>query len=191
MCKEESVELFQRCVAGDPDAQFDLYNRFVRRLTSLCRTRIASHLKSRIGPEDVVQSAYRSFFRRTQAGEFRIEQTGDLWKLLTVLVLRKTLKQIEFHHARKRDARMEITISGAESDIEFLLHQPTDDDADLLVDEVRTLLAPLDERDRRIMELRLQDMSTEEIAEVVELCPRTIRRTLSRLYNQLSETLGA
>jgi hypothetical protein len=56
--------------AGEPDAATAVFQRFTGRLIGLSRRRIDSRLRAKADSEDVVQSVYKSFFRRSSAGDF-------------------------------------------------------------------------------------------------------------------------
>jgi DNA-directed RNA polymerase specialized sigma24 family protein len=104
---ETSVDLWRRCAAGDEDAAEQIYRRYAAGLMTLARRRLSARLARRVDPEDVVQSAYRSFFLRGREGQFRIERSGDLWRLLTTITVKKLLGQVEFHQAQQRDFQRE------------------------------------------------------------------------------------
>ena len=55
------------------------------------------------------------------------------------------------------------------------------DEAAALIELVEEVVAPLDERGRTIVRLRLQDYSIEEIAQQVDRTERTVRRILDRV----------
>jgi hypothetical protein len=82
MPDETSAELLARYRNGDDDAAEELFCRYVTRLTSLARTRLSPKLATRTDPEDVVLSAYRSFFVGVRKGRFRLRRSGDPWRLL-------------------------------------------------------------------------------------------------------------
>ena len=103
----ESKVLVSRWRAGDQDAAKELFDRYASRLVALARKQISQRLASRVDPEDVVQSVFRSFFGRVKAGKFHIEEQDDLGKLLVRITVHKTLRKVEFHQAAKRDPRME------------------------------------------------------------------------------------
>src|SRR5438552_1040222 len=103
----DTLLLVERLRAGDQRAPEELFNRYLERLLSLARSRLSAKLSRRIDPEDVVQSAYRSFFVRACAGEYRLERSGDLWRLLVTIVLNKLRGQVEHHTAGKRALDLE------------------------------------------------------------------------------------
>ena len=73
---EDSVELLDRFRDGDDEAAHELFNRYVDRLVALARTRLSAQMKRRVEPEEVVQSAYRSFFRKAGEGKFTLDKSG-------------------------------------------------------------------------------------------------------------------
>src|SRR5271156_4863230 len=74
---------------GDQQAAADLFRRYASRLIALVRSRLSSKLPCRIDPEDVVLSAYRSFFGDAREGHFEIRHGGNLWQLLVTITLHK------------------------------------------------------------------------------------------------------
>src|SRR5436189_5874866 len=107
--------LMQRFRDGDQDAAAQLFDRYVGKLVSLAQRNLSSQLGRRIDAEDVVQSAFRSFFRGTRDGRFHLEPGQDLWRLLAVMTVTKLKKQVEFHTAAKRDFQQERNLSPDDS----------------------------------------------------------------------------
>ncbi len=73
MADEESIELLNRFRGGDDDAARELFDRYVHRLIGVARNRLSVKLARRVDPEDIVQSAYRSFFRGADDGNYSLE----------------------------------------------------------------------------------------------------------------------
>ncbi len=53
---------------------------------------------------------------------------------------------------------------------------------------MQQLLAALDDQDRQVVQLKLQDMTNDEVARQLNLSERTVRRTLKRLEGRLRST---
>ena len=102
MSKLNSQQLLEMYQAGENEAATVLFDRYVARLIALARSRIGARLRRRIDPEDVIQSAYRSFFVHARVGEYQLQKTGDLWRLLAGITLHKLYGQIEKHTAGKK-----------------------------------------------------------------------------------------
>src|SRR5436305_1291848 len=92
---DEAAALVARWRAGDQQAAAELFRRYADRLIALARSRLSARLARRIDPEDVVQSAYRSFFGDTRAGRYDVGRAGDLWQLLVTITLHKVQLQVK------------------------------------------------------------------------------------------------
>src|SRR5262245_50545219 len=53
-----------RLQARDGDAAREVFQRFARQLISLAHRQFGARLRHKVDPEDIVQSAYQSFFLR-------------------------------------------------------------------------------------------------------------------------------
>src|SRR5207244_13422111 len=96
---KQERKLLDQWRAGDERAAKELFDSYVERLMALARRRISQRLASRVDPEDIVQSVFRTFFGRVKAGEFHFEDQDDLCKLLVRITINKTMRQIDFHTA--------------------------------------------------------------------------------------------
>ena len=107
-----SAELLARyCGRRDEAAAEELFRRYSGRLTALARSRLSQALASRVDAEDVVQSACRTFLRRARGGEFRLEDSASLWRLLCAITLTKVREQTRFHLRQKRGLNQEVAAS--------------------------------------------------------------------------------
>ena len=176
-----SVRLFSSLVADEPDAAAQLFHRYLQRLCRLAQTRLAPRLAQRLDAEDVVMSAYRSFFVNAKAGRFWIQESGDLWALLAKITLRKVYRSAAHHGAEKRSVLREQPLDGmAVSDGDWVVsEQPSPEEAVSLADEVESVLRSLSQEHRRIVELRLQGELIADIARDCDLSERTVRRVLA------------
>ncbi|MFO0906545.1 MAG: sigma-70 family RNA polymerase sigma factor [Pirellulales bacterium] len=178
--------LLLRLRSGEGDAATDLYLRYADRLLNLARRQTPADLASRFDPEDVVQSVFRTFFRRFSAGAYDVPDGGELWKLLLVISLNKLRKLGQHHRAQKRDVRR--TIAGDEVGRVPGMH---DEGAvahlKVTIDE---LLQSLDEHATRIIELRMEGREVQEIATAVGRSKRTVERVLQGFRQRLAEEIG-
>jgi RNA polymerase sigma factor (sigma-70 family) len=188
----DDLDLIARYKDGSETAATTLFDRYCEQLMKLAERRIGHKMTSRVDPEDVVQSAFRTFFGRVKADKFTFAAQDDLFKLLVRITVHKTLRQIAFHRAAKRNPAQEAGHS--DSAYEMLLQAmaagPTPEAEVALIDEFETFLKQLPESDRSILELRLQGYSTEEIAEKIGSYDRKVRRVLERV-KELAESLNA
>jgi RNA polymerase sigma-70 factor (ECF subfamily) len=183
------AEFLARLRAGDSAAPRELFRRFTHQLVALARRRFAPPVKHKVDPEDVVQSAYKSFFRRYGDGDLELGGWNSLWGLLTVITLRKCAEQVAYHRAGRRDAAREAAgpPGGGEGAPwpEALNREPTPDEAALLSEAVEQLLAVLDRAEQPIIELSLQGYTTAEISRRLGCPERTVRRLRERVRRRL------
>lgn len=179
----ESKILVSRWRAGDQDAAKELFDRYASRLVALARRQISQRLASRVDPEDVVQSVFRSFFSRVKEGKFRIEEQDDLGKLLVRITVHKTLRKVEYHTAGKRDPRMEAVQGEYASDdlMQVLDREPTPEAVVAFLDQLDHFLCQLRPEERQILEMRFQGYSNGEITKKLGIYDRKIRRLIERV----------
>src|SRR5262245_6060801 len=155
-----SAELMARWRAGDQQAAGELFRRYAERLLALARTRLSARLARHVDPEDVVQSAYRSFFAGAQAGRYVLRRSGDLWRLLVAITLHKLQHQVERLTAGKRTIMRECPTGGESSlfglEGKLLAREPTPLEAAALADTLEQVFRGLEPLQRRMVELRLQ-----------------------------------
>lgn len=171
---------------GDPRA---LFERFTRRLIGLARGHLDTRLRHKIDPEDVVQSAYKSFFLRYGEGTLAAEGWDGLWGLLTTITLRKCADRVRYHRAECRDINREAAapagLENAEPWRDTVGREPTPEEAATLAETVEQLLRDLDGDERPIVELSLQGYSTQEISARLGRAERSVRRLRERVRRQL------
>src|SRR5262245_28835758 len=176
-------QLIERCRAGDQDAARVLFDSFVERLLPLARRRISQRLASRVDAEDIVQSVFRTFFARLKEDQFEIENHDDLFRLLVRITVHKTLRQIAHHRAAKRNPGQEMgqSDSAHEQLLQLLTSEPTPEATVSFLDQLEHFMQQMPEADRRILELRMEGFSTDEIAQKTGSYDRKIRRVLERI----------
>ena len=182
--------LANQCQSGDENAFREIYQRYSQRLINLAGSRISKPLASRIEPEDVVQSVFRTFFGRTQQKRFKFEQENDLWKLLVSMTMNKLRNKVDWHTAAKRSVKAERSMespSGLPSAYDVDGETPSPEAVVEFLDLFQHFLANLREQDRKILELRLQDLTQQEIADSVGCTERTVRRVLDRIRKQAEQ----
>jgi RNA polymerase sigma factor (sigma-70 family) len=168
---------------GDQNAARQIVDRYFGRLLALANRRISQRLASRVDPEDIVQSVFRTFFVRLKEGQFVFQDEDDLCKLLMRITLHKTLRQVAFHKAAKRDPNLE-TGQGDDHREQLLALLDTEPSAEATVaflDQLEHFLGQLEPQTRRILEMRLQGYTNDEIAKELNVYDRKIRRAVERV----------
>jgi RNA polymerase sigma-70 factor, ECF subfamily len=172
------AEFLTRLHNRDDAAAQELFGRFTHQLIALALRHVDAGLRHKVDPEDVVQSAYKSFFLRYGPGNLQLVNWNSLWGLLTLITVRKCAERATYHRAERRDAAREMTPPRGDESASWLEpfgREPTPVEAAVLSETVEQLLAGLDEEDRPIFELSLQGYTTREISERLGRAERTVR----------------
>lgn len=182
--------LMDRLKAGEDGAARVVFERFATRLVGLARKSLDGRLLQKVDPEDVVQSAYKSFFLGQREGAWEFGGWDGLWGMLTLITLRKCAHRAEYYRAEKRDVRREMAPAtdsvGGAVDAFALDRDPQPEEAALLVETVEALFQSLtDEDERAIAELSLQGFSAAEIVEQTGRAERSVRRLRERMRKRL------
>jgi RNA polymerase sigma-70 factor (ECF subfamily) len=176
------VRRFRR---GDEDAATALYLRYAQRLEAAARTKQGANLRARFDPEDVVQSVFRTFFRRAAAGSYDVIDGDELWSLLLVVTLNKARKQVSRHLAGKRDARS----TTVDADASLARAQRREDSLEALRIVIDEFTESLDPELRSLVEMRVEGHEVAEIAARLGRSKRTVERNLQRIRQTLHEQI--
>jgi RNA polymerase sigma-70 factor (ECF subfamily) len=178
------LQLMTRLRVGEDDAAMTVFRRYVDRLNAVARRHLDNLLKSKVDPEDIVQSVYRSFFQRVREGEYELTSWEGLQGLLARITINKCLNRMAHFRRDKRDATKEASRD------QDMLHQvldpePTAEEALIYLETVSQLLGALDPTGRQIIELSLQGCTVPEISKQTGWAERTIRRTREHVRKKL------
>ncbi|MCA9120639.1 MAG: sigma-70 family RNA polymerase sigma factor [Planctomycetaceae bacterium] len=165
-----------------PEAIFAQYSK---KLVDLAQRNLSARLRGRIDGDDIAQSVFRTFFRRSELGEFQIDASADLWKLLVKITLIKVHNQARRHQAEKRSLEREQTPAEDRNTEFFVSREPDPTDAATLVDQLEQLLTGLPESHREIFGMVVQGYSRTEAAEKLKVSRMTVHRVLDLLRTKL------
>lgn len=174
--------------AGQESAATKLWAHFYTRLVALARRKLGDLPRRAADEEDVVLSAFETFFRRAQDGQFpRLHDRNDLWQLLITITERKALNQIRDLRRQKRggglvrgdSAFLNPDGTTGEAGIgQIAGPEPTPEFATAMTEELSRLLGLLDDGVRQIALLKLQGHNNQEIATLVDCSVPTVERRL-------------
>jgi RNA polymerase sigma-70 factor (ECF subfamily) len=172
------AEFLARLQSGDDAAAQELFGRFAHQLIALALRHIDAGLRHKVEAEDIVQSAYKSFFFRYGGANLNAVNWNSLWGLLTVITVRKCAERVAYHRAGCRDVAREVSPAAAEGTASWLEpfgREPTPLEAAVLSETVDQLFASVDEDERPVLEMSLQGYTTREISERLGRAERTVR----------------
>jgi RNA polymerase sigma-70 factor (ECF subfamily) len=188
-------DLLEGLRSGQGEAAQELYRRYAARLVGLARGRLDGRLRSKVDPEDILQSVFRSFLVRFQSDRLDLDNWDSLWGLLVLLTLRKCGRKIEYFLAARRDVRRDTPAPAVDTessvDLEVLAGEPSPEEAAALTETLEDVMRRLSsDLKRRIFELSLQGYSIAEISEQVGHYERGVERVRAEVRRLLEERLG-
>jgi RNA polymerase sigma-70 factor (ECF subfamily) len=180
----------------DDEAARLIWERYVHRLLDLAQQDLDRAVRARVGAEDVVQSAFRSYFRRRP--DYDLAGRDELWSLLVTITLNKVRNANRHHRRQKRDVRRTQSVGeaagpeGGGCAFDLVSDEgPTPDEAVALAEELERRLADLEAAGDpdlpRIAGLKPDGYANREIAEALRLTERSIERKLGRIRKRWSE----
>jgi RNA polymerase sigma-70 factor (ECF subfamily) len=178
-----------RLRSGEDAAAREVFDRFAHRLVALTRRQLNRLLARKVDPEDVVQSAFKSFFVRHRAGKLDVGDSDGLWNLLTLITLRKCADRAEYFLAERRDAAREATQpdgdDGPYACLVALDREPRPDEALILAETIEHLFRDLSAHERPILELSLQGYTAPEISARLGRAERSVRRLREHIRKRI------
>ncbi len=177
------ASLLVRFQRGEDDAATALYTRYAERLMELAGRNTGDDLSTRVDAEDIVQSVFRTFFRRVSDGHYLIPEGEELWKLLLVIALNKVRMIAEHHRAAKRDVSHTKAIG--QHDV-----QNPSSASDVLRMTIDDVLDTLPEPHQQVVHARIDGYEIAEIAERAAISRRSVERILQSFRKRLRKTLN-
>jgi RNA polymerase sigma-70 factor (ECF subfamily) len=182
--------LVKRFRAGEDDAATALYLRYAERLLKLADRMVYSDVAFQSDREGIVQSVFRTFFRRASSGQYNVLGGDDLWKLMLAIALNKIRSTGTKNRTAKRDVNRTRSLDGIST-----AHEPGSDDHELsllhLKMTINELLSQLPAEHHPIIMLRIDGLEVAEIARQTGRAKRSVERILQNFRRQLERILEA
>jgi RNA polymerase sigma-70 factor (ECF subfamily) len=182
---DQTGDQFEWARAGEPGAEAELYARYASRLARLAEQHLSRKLAGRMDGEDVVQSVFRTFFRRSAAGQFQIDSSMNLWRLLVKITVLKARAKGRHHTAGVRDVGAEAGAAVGDGLAEAMATEPGPAEAAAFIDQIETLLLGLPPFYRQLLELRLAGEQVADVARQLSVSRQTVYRALKLLQARL------
>jgi RNA polymerase sigma-70 factor (ECF subfamily) len=185
--RDSFTALMERLDSGEDAAADEVFRRFAGGLIGLARRRFSRRLAHKVDPEDVVQSAYKSFFIRHREGKLRVGNWDGLWGLLALITLRKCADRVEYLQAERRNVLREVSAPEGQSQPWELAadREPSPYEASVLAETVEQLYRSIDADERQVLELSLQGYAAEEISRRLGRALRSVQRLRERIRKRL------
>jgi DNA-directed RNA polymerase specialized sigma24 family protein len=188
--------LIARLKGGDHEGVRLLWQRYYPRLVALARKKLQGTPRRAADEEDAALSAFNSFCRRAEQGQFPdLKDRDGLWALLVVLTGRKAADLVKHQQREKRGGgrvqgdsalRPARGDSGPGGFDGLEGSDPTPEEAALLAEEVESLLDRLrDQALRQVAVWKLEGFTNAEIAERQGCSLPTVERRLALIRRLL------
>ena len=182
-------KLLARCREGSEDAATALYFRYASRLQNLADNQSAPRMAVRMDTEGVVQSVFRTFFRRAKSGQYEVADGEDLWNLFLVIALNKIRTTAKHHRAQKRDVEKTQTLADSAGTPNASTDIREEEALNVLKLTINELLEKLPNSNKDIVFLRIDGFEVSEIAEKTGRAKRTVERIIQNFKRRLKEII--
>jgi DNA-directed RNA polymerase specialized sigma24 family protein len=175
------AEWVQRLQQGDARAAEMIFARYAEQLTRLAERHLSQRLAGRLDGGDVVQAAFRAFFTRAARGDFRLDNSPQLWRMLAKITLHKAWAASRYHTAAMRDVHAEELDGRALRALQPSAHGPGPVEAATQGDQIEALVRGLAPWYGEVLEMRLRGYAVAEIARQLDRSRQTVYRALQLL----------
>src|SRR5580700_2679548 len=180
-------ELIRWVGGGDEQAAARLVQEFEPVVRRVVRARLhGARARCEFDSMDICQSVLAIFFVRVAAGQYDLKEPDDLIKLLLTMTRNKVAEKMRRQHRQRRDSRR--TVGGVE-ELALAGRDPSPSSVVAgkeLLEEVRQRLS---EHERRLVELRGQGLSWEEVAASLGGTAGARRNQLDRALDRVAVEL--
>jgi RNA polymerase sigma factor (sigma-70 family) len=177
--------LISEAEKGNADAARRLLREFGPHVVRAIRRHLPPEMRSEFDSLDFAQAVWGSFFAQPR----RLSELEDSEQFIGLLAQMARHKVLHEHRKRfataKRDKAREERSLGEPIDEQAFASDPTPSQVAVANDLCRALVADQPERYQVILEQRLQGRSHEEIAQLLHMHERSVRRVLDRLGKSL------
>ena len=178
-----------RLAIGDEEAVGPLWERFFPRMVQLARRKLQHSPRQAADEEDVALSAFDSFCRHAEQGHYPdLHDRNSLWRLLATITARKVL-HLQRDASRKKRAGERRSWSCTSNlkivDAHAMLSREADPEfAALMAEQCTCLLNGLkDYKLQHVALWRMEGYTIEEIAQKLNVVPRSVKRKLGVIRN--------
>jgi RNA polymerase sigma-70 factor (ECF subfamily) len=175
--------------AGDAEAAAEVVRRYEKEIRRVIRTYLNDpRLRRTFDSMDICQSVLANFFVRAAAGQFDLDDPGQLIRLLLKMARNKLNDKVREQQAERRDQRR---VEGSPAALEGVAAATETPSAIVeardLMERARSLLS---ENERQIADLRSQGFNWDEVAERMGSSADGVRKQHARAIKRIAEKLG-
>jgi RNA polymerase sigma-70 factor (ECF subfamily) len=179
-----------RTRAGDEQAAAELVRRYEPLIRREVRLRLEDRRLSRVFDSmDVCQSVLASFFVRAAAGQYDLDEPGQLVGLLVTMTRNKVASAARQQHRQRRDQRR--VAGGGAAGLENVAEaRPTPSRVIVGKELLADFLGRLSADERQVAELRGQGLAWDEVAAQLGGNAQARRMQLARAIERVAREVG-
>jgi RNA polymerase sigma-70 factor (ECF subfamily) len=180
-------ELIERVKSGDEQAASQLVKEFEPVVRRELRFRLRdSRARFELDSMDISQSVLSNFFVRVATRQYDLKEQGDLVKLLVTMTRNKVAENLRAQHRQRRDSRR--TVQGVEG-MPLASADPTPSRVLAGKEILQLVRQSLSGEERRLVDLRCQGLSWEEIADSLGGSADARRKQMARAIDEIVHKL--
>jgi RNA polymerase sigma factor (sigma-70 family) len=180
-------ELIERVKSGDEQAASQLVKEFEPVVRRELRFRLRdSRARLELDSMDISQSVLSNFFVRVATRQYDLKEQGDLVKLLVTMTRNKVAENFRAQHRQRRDSRR--TVQGVEG-MALASADPTPSRVLAGKEILQLVRQSLSGEERRLVDLRCQGLSWEEIADSLGGSADARRKQMARAIDEIVHKL--
>jgi len=189
------VAWVRQLAEGDEDVATEFWNLFGSRIRALADKNLTGNLHRRVEPDDIANSACRTFLRRAKSSQFDLPDSESLWRLMCAITIAKTSAYARYHFAQKRGIQRERSTHAGEGTasrhiVELAASKsPSPEDIVDFQDQFLHLMTSFDAESQQIVQMKLEQHTNANIAEQMGCAERTVRRKIKRVQATLEDAV--
>jgi RNA polymerase sigma factor (sigma-70 family) len=182
------TELIERVRGGDEQAAAQLVKEFEPVVRRELRFRLRSgSARQELESMDISQSVLGNFFVRIATRQYDLERPDDLARLLVTMTRNKVAERLRNQHRQRRDSRR--TVRGLDG-MALASSEPTPSSVLAGREMLQLVLQSLRGEERRVVDLRCQGLSWQEIADSLGGSAEARRKQMTRAIDEIAQKLG-
>lgn len=178
----EFRKVIERVCAGSEEATWDLIDTYGPHIQRVIRRRLNQRMRSKFDSLDFVQMVWASIFaeREKMAG---FTEPDDLIRYLATLAQRKLLQESRrrLKHQKHNVGRERALNPEAEDETAYVRKSDTPSQIVMAKDRLEVMMRERSDRDRQVVDLRMQGLTFVEIGEKLGIHERTAREVIEKL----------
>jgi RNA polymerase sigma-70 factor (ECF subfamily) len=183
--RPELQSLLERVRQGDGEAARELLIHFEPHVRRVVRRRLPVVMRSKFDSMDFVQSVWGDFFPKLARGEITFDSPQRLAKFLALVAQAKVTNEFRRRFGKKLDIHKEVAMGNALIYVPGETGDPTPSQNLAANERMEAILSGRPELHKRLLELRSQGFTFDEIAEKLDITERTARRILHEVEKDL------